>query len=55
MTRTIRPRPAPLSSEEQRRRAPPPPEELVGALQDRCHEASGRLIRAVPIRKTGKR
>jgi hypothetical protein len=48
---SARKRPAPLSSAERKRRAPPPPEELVGALQDRVHKATGRLIRAIPIRK----
>ncbi|PKN56512.1 MAG: transcriptional regulator [Deltaproteobacteria bacterium HGW-Deltaproteobacteria-14] len=32
-------------------RTPRPPEELVGALQDRVHPASGRLLAAKPIRK----
>ena len=29
--------------------APRPPEELVGALQDRIHPASGRLLAAKPV------
>jgi DNA-binding transcriptional regulator YiaG len=31
-------------------RAPRPPEERVGALQDRVHPASGRLLAAKPVR-----
>jgi hypothetical protein len=30
-------------------RLPRPPEELVGALNDRIHPASGRLLNATPI------
>lgn len=30
-------------------RSPRPPEELVGALNDRIHPASGRLLNATPI------
>src|SRR5690606_28590116 len=36
--------PSKLSAEAQAARAPRPPEELVGALQDRVHPASGRLL-----------
>lgn len=32
-------------------RRPPPPEELVGALQDRIHPTSGRLLSAKKINK----
>lgn len=38
------PRPTQLSGEALAARAPRPPEELVGALQDRIHPASGRLL-----------
>ena len=31
-------------------RTPRPPEELVGALQDRVHAASGRLLAVKPVR-----
>ena len=31
-------------------RTPRPPEELVDALQDRIHPASGRLLAAKPIK-----
>lgn len=34
---------------------PPPPESLVGALQDRVAPASGRLIRATPVRAASRR
>ena len=34
---------------------PPPPESLVGALQDRVAPASGRLIRATPVRAANRR
>lgn len=44
-----------LSAEAMAARAPRPPEELVGALQDRVHASSGRLLAAravqVPRRK----
>lgn len=44
-----------LSKEVHAARAPRPPEELVGALQDRIHPASGRLLGAkviaIPQRK----
>jgi transcriptional regulator with XRE-family HTH domain len=44
-----------LSAKAMAARAPRPPEELVGALQDRIHPASGRLLAAkavhVPRRK----
>ena len=40
----------PMHAEEARAaRAPRPPEELVGALQDRIHPTSGRLLAARPI------
>jgi DNA-binding transcriptional regulator YiaG len=42
--------PSKLSPEAQAARAPRPPEELVGALQDRIHPASGRLLAAKPIK-----
>lgn len=32
-------------------RRPPPPEDFVGALQDRIHPASGRLLAAKPVRE----
>lgn len=38
-----------LSEEARAARAPRPPEELVGALQDRVHPTSGRLLAAKPI------
>lgn len=41
-----------LSEEAWAARAPRPPEELVGALQDRIHPTSGRLLDAKPIRTT---
>jgi hypothetical protein len=41
--------PSKLSEET---RAPRPPEELVGALQDRIHPTSGRLLAAKPIATT---
>lgn len=44
--RAIPPR---LSAEARAARAPRAPEELVGALQDRIHPASGRLLGAKPI------
>lgn len=37
--------------ERSARGLPPPPETLVGALQDRVAPASGRLIRATPVRR----
>jgi DNA-binding transcriptional regulator YiaG len=39
-----------LSAEAMAARAPRPPEELVGALQDRVHPASGRLLATKAIR-----
>lgn len=39
-----------LSPDAQAARAPRPPEELVGALQDRIHPASGRLLAAKPVK-----
>lgn len=36
-------------------RAPRPPEELVGALQDRIHPTSGRLLAAKPITTTRRK
>lgn len=42
--------PSRLSPEAQAARAPRPPEELVGALQDRIHPASGHLLAAKPIK-----
>lgn len=36
-------------------RAPRPPEELVGALQDRIHPISGRLLAAKPITTTRRK
>ena len=41
-----------LSEEARAARAPRPPEELVGALQDRIHPTSGRLLAAKPIATT---
>lgn len=41
----------PLSDEAKAARAPRPPEELVGALHDRTHPTSGRLLDAKPIVK----
>jgi DNA-binding transcriptional regulator YiaG len=41
--------PPKLSQEARAARAPRPPEELVGALQDRIHPTSGRLLAAKPI------
>jgi DNA-binding transcriptional regulator YiaG len=38
-----------LSEEARAARAPRPPAELVGALQDRIHPTSGRLLAAKPI------
>ena len=42
--------PSRLSPVAQAERAPRPPEELVDALQDRIHPASGRLLSAKPIK-----
>jgi len=39
-----------LSAEAMAARAPRPPEELVGALQDRVHATSGRLLAAKAVR-----
>jgi len=44
------PTPKPLSDEAKAARCPPPPEELVGALQDRIHPTSGRLLDTKPIK-----
>ncbi|MEQ1568213.1 MAG: XRE family transcriptional regulator [Myxococcota bacterium] len=41
--------PPKLSEEARAARAPRPPDELVGALQDRIHPTSGRLLAAKPI------
>jgi DNA-binding transcriptional regulator YiaG len=41
--------PPKLSEEARAARTPRPPEELVGALQDRIHPTSGRLLAAKPI------
>jgi hypothetical protein len=43
-------RPPSLSENVRARRAPRPPEELVGALQDRIHPTSGRLLAAKSMR-----
>lgn len=43
-------RPPKLSAEAMAARAPRPPEELVGALQDRVHAASGPLLAARAVR-----
>lgn len=44
-----------LSDEARAARAPRPPEELVGALQNRIHPASGRLLAARPIATTRRK
>lgn len=44
-----------LSKEARAARAPRPPEELVGALQDRIHPTSGRLLAAKPIATTRRK
>lgn len=44
-----------LSAEARAVRAPRPPQELVGALQDRVHPASGRLRAAKSVRFRGGR
>lgn len=49
-----RPSPPGISARAMAERAPRPPTELVGALQDRVHPASGRLLRSAPLR-TGRR
>lgn len=41
--------PPELAQEARAARVPSPPEDLVGALQDRVHPASGRLLAAKPI------
>lgn len=46
----VRVRPQQPAPETLAERAPPPPAELVGALQDRIHPASGQLRAAKPIR-----
>lgn len=51
-TRTSPPR---ISHEARAVRTPRPPEELVGALQDRIHPTSGRLLAAKPIAKTRRK
>jgi DNA-binding transcriptional regulator YiaG len=43
-------RPPRVSAAELRRRAPPAPEDLAGALTDRVHPVSGRLLDATPVR-----
>lgn len=43
------------SAESRALRAPRPPEELVGALQDRVHPTSGRLLAAKPITTTRRK
>jgi hypothetical protein len=45
-----RARPAPLSESARAARRPPPPGELVEALQDRSHPATGRLLATKKIR-----
>lgn len=47
--------PPKLSEEARAARAPRPPEELVGALQDRIHPTSGRLLAAKPIATTRRK
>jgi DNA-binding transcriptional regulator YiaG len=47
--------PPKLSAEARAARAPRPPEELVGALQDRIHPISGRLLAAKPITTTRRK
>ncbi|MCU0692925.1 MAG: hypothetical protein MUF54_16115 [Polyangiaceae bacterium] len=47
--------PPKLSEEARAARAPRPPEELVGALQDRIHPTSGRLLAAKPIGTTRRK
>ena len=42
--------PPKASDEARAARTPRPPEELVGALQDRIHPTSGRLLSAKPLR-----
>lgn len=42
--------PARVSEKARAARAPRPPAELVGALQDRIHPTSGRLLSAKPLR-----
>ncbi len=44
--------PTKLSKDARAARAPRPPEDLVGALQDRIHPTSGRLLAAKPIAST---
>jgi hypothetical protein len=39
-----------LAGEAQAARVPRPPEELIGALQDRIHPTSGRLLAAKGLR-----
>jgi hypothetical protein len=43
------------STEARAARAPRPPEELVGALQNRIHPTSGRLLAAKPITTTRRK
>lgn len=45
-----RPQAPKISADAMAARAPRPPEELVGALQDRVHAASGRLLGAKAVR-----
>lgn len=47
--------PTKASDESRAPRAPRPPEELVGALQDRIHPTSGRLLAAKPITTTRRK
>ena len=47
------PRPAKQSAEASAIRVPRAPEELIGALQDRVHPASGRLLTAKAVRAPG--
>jgi DNA-binding transcriptional regulator YiaG len=47
---TRRARAPKLSADAMAARAPRPPEDLVGALQDRIHPASGRLLAAKAVR-----
>jgi len=47
--------PTKVSDESRAIRAPLPPEKLVGALQDRVHPASGRLLAAKPITTTRRK
>lgn len=46
--------PRSISEAAKEARKPPPPESLVGALQDRIHAESGKLLKATPINKSKK-